>query len=53
MQWQSVFTGGGTDSEDEPPFPKMIDGEDECLLGPFVATEVDTVEKVLAYQQCQ
>jgi hypothetical protein len=48
MQWQGVFGGSGTDSDEEPPFPKMIDGEAECLLGPFVPTEVDTIEKVLS-----
>ena len=48
MQWQDVFNYSGTESDEEPPFPKMIDGEAECLLGPFVPTEVDTVEEVLS-----
>ena len=35
-------------SDDNDPFPKMLDGEDDSILGPYVATEIATVENVRA-----
>ena len=37
-------------SDDNDPFPKMLDGEDDSILGPYVATEIATVENVRAHQ---
>ena len=45
MQWQDAYAEAGTDSDEEPPFPKMLDGDD-CMLGPYVPTEIATVQKV-------
>ena len=44
MLWHEAYGADGT--EDADPLPKMIGNEDPSLLGPYVPTELGTVEDV-------
>ena len=50
MLWQEAYGADGTGEED--PLPKMIGDEDPALLGPYVPTEIDTLEKVRLTPSC-
>ena len=44
-EWKQHYDGSD-DQADDDPFPKMVDGDADNILGPYVATETSTVEKV-------
>lgn len=47
MDWKDSY-GDPENSDDEDPFPKMLESDVDSILGPYVATELDTVQKVNA-----
>ena len=47
MDWKDSY-GDAEDSDEDDPFPKMLDSDVDGILGPYVATELTIVEKVNA-----
>ena len=47
MDWKDSYRDA-ENSDEEDPFPKMLDSDADSILGPYVATELATVEKVNA-----
>ena len=47
MDWKDSY-GDAANSDEDDPFPKMLDSDVDSILGPYVATELSTVENVNA-----
>ena len=47
MDWRDSYRDA-EDSDEDDPFPKMLESDADSILGPYVATELSTVEKVNA-----
>ena len=50
MDWKDSYRDAENSDEDDP-FPKMLESDVGSILGPYVATELATVEKVNAPTQ--